>query len=59
MSNTESIDLKSAFEFAQWCGWNYVRFHETWVGKYSNSSDRKNWRTTPQLYEYWLETKKL
>jgi len=42
------------FAFTEWVGSYYIRLYDVWVGKYHDQRDRKNWRTTEELFQYWL-----
>jgi hypothetical protein len=38
-------------KFSEWAGYNYIRLHGVWVGKYLSQLDKENHRTTEQLLE--------
>jgi len=42
------------FGFAEWLGRNYIRLNKVWVHRYANQRDDKNWKTTEQLYAFWI-----
>ena len=47
-------DKKEMFAFTEWVGAGFIRLYDVWVSKYHDQMDRKNWRTTNELYQYWL-----
>jgi len=53
------METKEAFKFAEWLGQHFVRLHMVWVHKYHDQRDRNNYRTTEELYERWLDNKKI
>ena len=42
------------FDFTEWVGTSFIRLYDVWVGKYHDQMNRKNWRTTEELFQYWL-----
>lgn len=42
------------FEFIEWLGYHHLRLNEIWVHKYADQRDQNNWKTTEQLYQFWL-----
>lgn len=49
--------LKPSFQFAEWIGTYYNRCAGCWVHKHSNQMDKKNHKTTSQLYIHWIHNK--
>jgi hypothetical protein len=49
----ESI-RNSYFKFAEWLGDNYIKLNKVWCPKYSNQTDEKNYKTTEELYDFWI-----
>ena len=42
------------FEFAEWLGRNYIRMNKVWCHRYVDQRDEKNWKTSQQLYDFWI-----
>jgi hypothetical protein len=42
------------FGFAEWLGRNYIRLNKVWVHRYADQRDENNWKTTEQLYAFWI-----
>ena len=42
------------FKFTQWCGDNYIHLHGVWCHKHVSQLDKSNWKTTQELYKYYL-----
>lgn len=56
--NSKPIDIQKKelpdFEFAEWLNMNYIRLNKVWVHKYADQRNKINWKTTEELYEFWL-----
>jgi hypothetical protein len=46
---------KPDFKFTEWIGVNYIRLKDVWIHRYSDQRDRRNWKTTEELYDKWIE----
>lgn len=44
--------------FSEWAGWNYIRHHGCWVGKYMDQRNKENWYSTEKLIEIFQSLKK-
>ena len=41
--------------FAEFCGKYYIRLEKVWCHRYNNQTDSKNWLTTDQLFEFFMD----
>lgn len=42
-------------EFVNWLGEIYIYGHHgTWIARYTDQRIRENWKSTDELYQYWL-----
>ena len=53
------IPLSDTFKFAEFTGLHYVKLHGGWIHKFADQRKEENIRTTEQLYDMFLEEKKL
>jgi hypothetical protein len=45
--------------FAEWAAENFVKMNLVWVHRYNNQQKKENWMTTDELYNHWLDLRKL
>ena len=41
------------FEFAEWLGETHIRATEVWIHRYVNQTNKRNWKTTEELFDFW------
>ncbi len=45
------------FEFTEWVGLHYLRMNKVWCHKFRDQRDKKNWKTTDELYKLFKSNK--
>jgi len=45
------------FEFTEWIGLHYIRYHNHWVHRYADCLNKNNWQTTQRLWNYFIKIK--
>ena len=41
------------FAFTEWVGYNHIWLNGVWCHRYASQLDKKNWKTTAELYSYY------
>jgi uncharacterized protein YbbC (DUF1343 family) len=42
-------------EFIEWLGEHYNYGRKSWMVRYADQRIRYNWKTTEEVYQYWLK----
>lgn len=57
-ASTELELIPIMIEFAEWCGAFFVKANGCWFVNYTDQRDKANWRTTEQLLEQFIKSRK-
>jgi hypothetical protein len=54
-NNIGDFSVIHTLQFAEWIGFNYVRLNSFWVHRYADQGNSNNWKTTGELFAYWMD----
>ena len=42
------------YEFIEWAATTHIKLHKVWCGLYKDQRNEANWKTTDELFQFWI-----
>ena len=48
-------EIESMFlAFIEWAATTHIKLHKVWCGLYKDQRNEANWKTTDELFQFWI-----